>query len=46
MVVILLPTFCAFLYRIRVEEQALRNGLGESYIAYMGRTKRLIPFVY
>ena len=46
MVVILLPTFCAFLYRIRVEEQALQNGLGESYVAYMRRTKRLIPFVY
>jgi protein-S-isoprenylcysteine O-methyltransferase Ste14 len=46
MVVILLPTFCAFLYRIRVEEQALQNGLGESYLTYMRRTKRLIPFVY
>lgn len=46
MLVILLPTFCAFLYRIRIEEQALQNGLGENYVTYMRRTKRLIPFVY
>ena len=46
MVVILVPTFCAFLYRIRVEELALRNGLGERYNAYCRRTRRLIPFVY
>ena len=34
-----------FLYRIRVEERALIDALGESYRAYMGRTKRLVPFV-
>jgi protein-S-isoprenylcysteine O-methyltransferase Ste14 len=38
------PAF--FLYRIRTEERALEAGLGESYTAYMARTKRLIPGVW
>jgi protein-S-isoprenylcysteine O-methyltransferase len=40
------PTFCAFLWRMRVEEAALLQGLGCAYGGYMGRTKRLIPSVY
>ncbi|SRR5579875_409066 len=32
-------------YRIFVEERALRVALGQPYIAYMARTRRLIPFV-
>jgi len=36
----------AYAYRIRVEETALMNGLGEPYKKYMQRTKRLIPFVF
>ncbi len=32
-------------YRITVEERALVEGLGDSYRAYMKRTKRIIPFV-
>jgi protein-S-isoprenylcysteine O-methyltransferase Ste14 len=46
---ILLPALClgvAFAYRIRVEEQALLQGLGAPYQEYMGRTWRLIPFVF
>jgi protein-S-isoprenylcysteine O-methyltransferase Ste14 len=34
-----------FAYRIAVEERALVNGLGQPYRDYMGRTKRLIPYV-
>jgi len=34
-----------FLYRIRVEEGALLDALGQPYRDYMGRTKRLVPFV-
>ena len=34
-----------FLYRIRVEERVLLDALGEPYRAYMGRTKRLVPFL-
>jgi protein-S-isoprenylcysteine O-methyltransferase len=44
--VISLPIAFAFLYRIHVEERALIQALGERYRAYMGRTKRLIPWVY
>ena len=36
----------AFLWRIRIEESALLDALGEDYRAYMRRTKRLIPRVY
>ncbi len=43
---LLLPIFVAFLYRIRVEEQTLIEGLGERYVAYCHRTKRLVPFLY
>jgi len=34
-----------FSYRIRVEERALQEQLGQHYQEYMRRTKRLIPFV-
>jgi len=29
-----------------VEEQALSDALGEEYVSYMRRTKRLVPFIY
>ncbi|HKN68272.1 MAG TPA: isoprenylcysteine carboxylmethyltransferase family protein [Gemmatimonadaceae bacterium] len=32
-----------FVYRIHVEERALRERLGATYVAYADRTKRLIP---
>jgi protein-S-isoprenylcysteine O-methyltransferase Ste14 len=41
-----LPALPGFLYRIRVEEQALAEELGEPYRSYMARTRRLLPFVY
>ena len=34
------------LYRVRVEERALTEGLGKPYTDYMRRTKRFIPFIY
>ena len=34
-----------YAYRIRVEESALAEGLGDEYRDYMRRTRRLIPFV-
>jgi protein-S-isoprenylcysteine O-methyltransferase Ste14 len=34
------------LYRIRVEERVLLDGLGEEYAAYMRETSRLIPGVW
>jgi protein-S-isoprenylcysteine O-methyltransferase Ste14 len=35
----------AFGYRIHVEEGFLASKLGDGYVAYAKRTKRLIPFV-
>lgn len=33
-------------YRVYVEEQALRNSIGQPYVEYMQRTTRFIPFVF
>jgi protein-S-isoprenylcysteine O-methyltransferase Ste14 len=41
----IIPPLAGFAYRIRVEERALAQNLGEPYRAYMRRTKRLIPFL-
>ena len=46
LLVILVPICIAFLRRMQVEEEALSNALGERYLAYMGRTKRLVPGIY
>ena len=35
-----------FIYRIRVEERALASRIGEPYVTYMSRTKRLVPGVW
>ena len=36
----------AILYRVTIEEKALREGLGQAYDDYMRRTKRFIPFIF
>jgi protein-S-isoprenylcysteine O-methyltransferase Ste14 len=46
LILLVVPITLAFLYRIRVEERALNEGLGEAYASYARRTKRLVPFVY
>jgi protein-S-isoprenylcysteine O-methyltransferase len=43
---IMVPVLWAFTRRMSVEESALANALGAPYIQYMGRTKRLAPFIY
>lgn len=43
---IIVPIFCAFLRRMNVEEQALFRALGDKYVSYMDRTKRLLPSIY
>lgn len=45
-VILIVPVFLLFLYRMRVEEQALVQALGAPYVDYMARTKRLVPFLY
>lgn len=46
MLLIIVPIFCAFLRRMSVEEQALSRALGDDYVGYMRRTKRLLPGLY
>jgi protein-S-isoprenylcysteine O-methyltransferase Ste14 len=46
LVVICVPILAAFLYRIKIEESALRETFGEEYAAYAHRTKRLIPGIF
>lgn len=43
---IFLPLLVATLYRIRVEEAALREHFGEEYAAYARVTKRLVPGIF
>jgi len=35
-----------YAYRVRVEERALRERLGDSYEQYMRRTTRFVPFLF
>ena len=37
------PTTAALLYRIRVEESALRQAFGDAYVSYSKEVSRLIP---
>lgn len=43
---LLVPTTAALLYRIHVEELALRDAFGAEYTDYSKSTKRLIPGIY
>jgi len=43
---VFVPLLCATLYRIRVEEAALREHFGEEYATYARATKRLVPSVF
>jgi protein-S-isoprenylcysteine O-methyltransferase len=44
--VVIIPIGWAFLHRIRIEEAALLDGLGEEYLHYCARTARLLPGVW
>jgi protein-S-isoprenylcysteine O-methyltransferase Ste14 len=46
LIVIVIPVFLAFIYRIYVEEKLLIKQFGSEYSEYMKSTKRLIPFIY
>jgi protein-S-isoprenylcysteine O-methyltransferase Ste14 len=39
-------TFATHMYRVLVEEQALREALGQPYVDYMRHTRRFIPFLF
>jgi len=40
------PFFIAAAYRMHVEDEALRDALGQQYLQYSSTTKRLIPKLY
>jgi len=42
----LLPVTIGYLYRIKVEESFMLEQMGENYLNYQKRTKRIIPFIY
>ena len=44
--VLLVMNGVAFGYRMHIEEKVLISELGDDYIQYMKRTKRLIPFIF
>ncbi|NIU00696.1 MAG: DUF1295 domain-containing protein [Nitrosopumilaceae archaeon] len=46
LLVIFLPICLAFLYRIKIEENALRQAFPDEYNDYIQSTKRLIPGIY
>jgi protein-S-isoprenylcysteine O-methyltransferase len=43
---VFLPVAAAFLWRMHVEEGALREAFGERYLSYAARTRKLIPWTY
>ena len=44
--VMMIPVTLGYLYRINVEERFMREQLGEDYLNYQERTKRIIPMIY
>jgi protein-S-isoprenylcysteine O-methyltransferase Ste14 len=44
--VMMIPVTLGYLYRINVEESFMLENLGEDYLNYQKRTKRIIPFIY
>jgi protein-S-isoprenylcysteine O-methyltransferase Ste14 len=46
LVVVFVPVFAAFAYRMRVEERLLTEVFKDQYSAYMDHTWRLIPGIY
>ena len=44
--IVVIPCTAAVLYRIHVEESALRQAFGGEYLAYSRATKRLLPGLY
>ena len=46
LVVLLVCVLAGHMYRVRVEEKALSQSIGQSYVEYMHRTKRFIPLMF
>ena len=46
LVVIFVPVTIAFLWRMRIEEMALREAFGPGYQKYAAATARIVPLIY
>jgi protein-S-isoprenylcysteine O-methyltransferase Ste14 len=44
--VMMIPVTLGYLYRIKIEERFMLEQLGEDYLNYQERTKRIIPMIY
>jgi len=44
--VMMIPVSIGYIYRIKVEERFMIEQMGEKYLNYQKRTKRLIPMIY
>jgi protein-S-isoprenylcysteine O-methyltransferase Ste14 len=44
--VVVLPITITIIYRIHVEERLLEEEFGDTYRGYMGKTKKIIPYIY
>jgi protein-S-isoprenylcysteine O-methyltransferase Ste14 len=44
--VMMIPITLGYLYRIKVEERFMTEQLGEDYLNYQKRTKKIIPMIY
>jgi protein-S-isoprenylcysteine O-methyltransferase Ste14 len=42
----IVPAYLGYIYRIKVEEKFMAEQLGPKYRAYQNRTKKLIPYVF
>jgi protein-S-isoprenylcysteine O-methyltransferase Ste14 len=42
----LLPVSIGYIYRIKVEERFMLEQMGDDYLNYQKRTKRIIPFIF
>lgn len=42
----IVPVLAGFLYRIHVEEKFMQDQMGQKYLDYKRRTKRLLPWIY
>lgn len=42
----IIPVTLGYLYRIKVEERFMIKQLGEAYLNYRTRTKRIVPLIY
>jgi len=45
-IVMMIPVSIGFIYRITVEEKFMKDNLGQEYLDYQKKTKRLIPMIY